>query len=172
MNLQDLCQILSDHFAPKAKQVTRFAHTGYSFEEWVNWEIFTAFVDRGYQAFPKPAYKRSFNDNTSKFLGDLRVCGHDGAEVFLEVATAHPWTQSKWREKILNDRVKLEKWVPKAEKTLKIQIVISCSSEQKDLENKWLYWYERIGFWADKGETLILDDGGTGEVVIKVWEVT
>lgn len=169
MSLEVMQEILSAHFSTKAKEITRFAHTGYSFEEWFNWELFSAFSGRGYACSPKPAYRSLFARNTSRFLGDLLIEGADGWRCFVEVAVVHGYTQNKWRAKMIRDRAKLLELEPIIAGMQKILLVVFCSSVEKTLEREWDYWFKEIPFWAQPGYGLTFDDGGNGEVGMRFW---
>ncbi|WP_144411489.1 hypothetical protein [Azotobacter chroococcum] len=171
MHLKEVCNIMSAHFTSKAKQITCFAQSGYSFEEWINWELFTAFTEQGFSTHPKPAYKAHFQENSSALLGDILVCDEAGEQLFIEVAVVHSYTQDKWRAKLLDDRAKLKGLSSSSANTRKIQLVISCASNEKDLQKNWNYWYTELLFWNELSETLVLDDGADGEIFMKIWEV-
>lgn len=171
MSLDVMREILSTHFSPKAKEITRFAHTGYSFEEWFNWELFSAFSGHGYTCFPKPAYRKFFAGHTTRFLGDLLIEGVDGWQCFVEVAVVHGYTQNKWRAKMVRDRAKLLELEPNIAGMQKVLLVVFCSSVERKLEREWDYWFKEIPFWAEPGYALTFDDGVMGEVNMRFWSV-
>ncbi|MEH6801291.1 MAG: hypothetical protein V7681_18585 [Halopseudomonas sabulinigri] len=169
MTLGDLAQILEDHFRPKARDITRFAGTGYSFEEWFNWEQFSAFTARGFECSPKPGYKTHFNGYASAQLGDIAIWAEDGTAWFLETSLVHAWTQNKWRIKITADREKLQG--PVKQGVRKVQLVLLCSDVETDLQTKWAYWFEDMHFWAEPDSKKHFSDGEQGEVCLLLWEV-
>ncbi|MNO85051.1 hypothetical protein D3C76_764110 [compost metagenome] len=171
MALDDLAQILEDHFSPKARDITRFAGTGYSFEEWFNWEQFIAFTAREFECNPKPGYKRHFAEHASSSsqLGDLAIWAKDGTSWLVETSLVHAYTLNKWKTKILEDRRKLQGAV--GPKVRKVQLILLCSDVETDLQAKWAYWFEAMPFWAAPDAKKCLSDGEQGEVCLLLWEV-
>lgn len=107
MDLDSFSLVLQEHFALKARVITGFAGTGYSFEQWFNWELFSAFSSWGVNCDPKPAYRQTFASECPGQLGDLLIEGRDGGKWIVEVALVRGFTQDKWRAKLINDRLKL-----------------------------------------------------------------
>lgn len=170
MNLDDFHAVLAEHFGPRASAITRFAATRYSFEEWFNWELFSAFSFRGFTCHPKPAYRQTFAPELAGQLGDLLIEGSNGERWLIEVALVHAFTQDKWRAKLINDRLKLEG--ARREAVRKLQLVVYCSHSERDLHEAWDYWFAEVPFWAEEpNHHLVLKDDAQGEVCMKFWEV-
>ncbi|MFJ4348731.1 hypothetical protein [Pseudomonas sp. NPDC089401] len=169
MTLDEFVQILETHFAPKARDITRFASTGYSFEEWFNWELFSAFTARAFGCLPKPGYKAHFAEHAAAQLGDLVIRAKDETPWLVETSLVHKFTQSKWKAKITEDRAKLQGAV--GEGVRKVQLMVLCSDVETDLQGKWGYWFEEMPFWPTPDAKLCLGDGELGEVCLLLWEV-
>ena len=169
MNIGDLAQILEDHFSPKARDITRFAGTGCSFEEWLNWEQFSAFTALALECSPKPPYKTHFTGHASAQLGDIAIWAKDGTTWLVETSLVHAYTQKKWKTKITEDRGKLEGAVGRGIR--KVQLIVLCSDVETDLQARWGYWFEDMPFWAAPDSEKSFSDGEQGEVCFLLWEV-
>ena len=96
-------------FCEKAPEIAKFANTGYSFEEWLNWEAYAACVAKpGWSVAPRPAYAKLSQEPCRDF-GDLLISEHEPSrQTLVEIALVHDWTNgNKWREKIDWDTKKL-----------------------------------------------------------------
>ena len=169
MTLGELAQILEDHFRPKARDITRFAGTGYSFEEWFNWEQFSAFTALAFECNPKPGYRTHFTGHASGQLGDIAISAKDGTTWLVETSLVHAYTQNKWKAKITEDRAKLQGAV--AQGVRKVQLMLLCSDVETDLQTQWAYWFEDMPFWAAPDSKKDFSDGEQGEVCLLLWEV-
>lgn len=169
MTLENLAQILGEHFSPKARDITRFAGTGYSFEEWFNWEQFSAFTARDFVCTPKPGYKAHFNEHVSAQLGDIVIRAKDGTTWLVETSLVHGYTQNKWKSKITEDRLKLQGAAGQGIR--KVQLILLCSDAETDLQAKWAYWFENMPFWTTPALKKCFGDGEQGEVCLLFWEV-
>jgi len=168
MTLEDLAQILADHFYPKARDITRFASTGYSFEEWLNWELFCALTTREFVCTPKPGYKTHFAEHVSAQLGDIMIRAMDGTTWLVETSLVHGYTQNKWRTKIIEDRAKLQ---GAGQGGRKVQLMFLCSDAETDLQNEWIDSLEEMPFWGTPDVKKCFGDGEQGEVCLLFWEV-
>ncbi|RMQ98657.1 hypothetical protein ALP94_03914 [Pseudomonas savastanoi pv. glycinea] len=169
MTLENLVKTLNDHFQPKARDITRYASTGYSFEEWLNWEMFTAFTAVGLKCLPKPAYKTHFSQADAKTLGDLLVGADDSKPWLIETSLVHGYTQDKWRAKISSDREKLLR--AEGGEVSKVQVVLMCSDSEQQLREAWAYWFESMPFWGTPDAHISFTDGELGEVCLLFWQV-
>jgi hypothetical protein len=169
MTLEDLAQILDDHFRPKARDITRFAGTAYSFEDWFNWEQFSAFTARGFVCNPKPGYKTYFTEHAPAQLGDIVIQAKDGTAWLIETSLVHGYTQNKWKNKILEDRAKLQKAAGHGAR--KIQLLLLCSDAEIELQTAWTYWFEEMSFWSTPDIKRSFGDNEQGEVCLLLWEV-
>lgn len=170
LTLETLAQILNDHFESHIRDITRFAGTGYSFEDWLNWEMFSAFVACGFKCFPKPAYKTYFEQNGIKTLGDILVTTEGGDAWLVETALVHKNTQKKWLNKIKDDREKLRR--AEGGDINKLQLVVLCSDCEQHLQEAWDYWFKGICFWKKPDTQRILTDGEKGEVCLLFWQIS
>jgi len=169
VTLNYLAQLLHDHFQPKARDITRFAGTGCSFEDWFNWEQFSAFTAKGFECQPKPAYRTVFEQHELALLGDLIIYGKEGTPWLVETSLVHGYTQDKWRAKIIADREKLQR----AEGTgvRKVQLLLMCSDAEQYLQKTWAYWFEAMPFWSTPDAITCFGDGEQGEVCMLFWQV-
>lgn len=75
---------VADHLSKRADDIALYARSGYSFEEWLNWEAFAACSRLpGWKVLPKPSY-RSLGITNSNQAGDVLVQAGDG-RVIVEV---------------------------------------------------------------------------------------
>ncbi|MDF0732676.1 hypothetical protein P0Y43_18475 [Pseudomonas entomophila] len=169
LDIQRFANVLREHFASRARTITRFAGTGYSFEEWLNWELFDAFTARGFDCHPKPAYRKVIGFYEIAALADLGVRGENGDYWLVEVALVHGYTLDKWRDKLVRDRSKLE--AATGQGVRRLQLVFSCSDAEQALDKQWAYWFEAVPFWTQQNVQVCLSDGLEGEVHMKLWEV-
>jgi len=58
MNIQELLVPIREQIDQSLNKVIGFSKTNYSYEEWINWEIFDALTTAGYECIPKPSYKK------------------------------------------------------------------------------------------------------------------
>lgn len=129
-------QIIVDRLASNAATLGRFAETGRSFEEWVNWELFDAFVSAGISAEPKPRYA------DSRSLGDLLVGRAPEPRILVEVAVCTEATQSKWSLKIVGDTAKLARALSPELHTLQIVVLLAADLEA----NTWPRFLKAMGW--------------------------
>src|SRR5688572_5427945 len=82
-------------FGERTRDLQRIAHTGYSFEEWFNWEVIFACGNvKRVSVMPRPSYQHC-GISDCKLLGDIFV--EEGPEkLILEIGTVHDWTGNKW----------------------------------------------------------------------------
>jgi hypothetical protein len=79
---EQIFKAICKHLFGQSDAVRLFAATGYSFEEWCNWEAFAACKLEGWTVTPKPRYSKF--GGTSRGLGDLSV-SVDDETVFVEI---------------------------------------------------------------------------------------
>ncbi|VVP66068.1 hypothetical protein [Pseudomonas fluorescens] len=170
LTLETLAQILDDHFQSNARDITRFAGTGYSFEDWLNWEMFSAFTARGLKCFPKPAYKTHFAQTGVKTLGDVLVTTEGSNAWLVETSLVHGYTKDKWRTKIIADRDKL--LLADGGGVSKVQLVVLCSDCEQNLQEAWDYWFEAMPFWGLPDAQRSFTDGEQGEVCLLFWQIS
>ncbi|MCT8346652.1 hypothetical protein LGZ99_05340 [Photorhabdus temperata] len=171
IKVENIYTILSNHFSLKLKQIMNFAQTGYLFEEWINWEIFTAFEKKDFKIYPRPTYNRYFHNKNTRIQGDI-LCEKDNEQIFIEVGLIHTYTKNKWLKKLTKDRDKLKNQTPSSNKNIrKVQLIISCSTCEKNLKENWLPWYNNLNFWNQPAQEIILNQGVNGEAFIKIWDV-
>jgi len=165
---QLLAQILASHFSQLTDRISRFTETGYSFEEWINWECYHAFSTRRMTCYPKPNYKE-YGEGNNKRLGDFCVTLLTGEALFCEVKLVHDHTQDKWMAEIEKDREALSS----VENVTPIQILF-CTSTFEDVfeSSDWARFLEGLSFWKDdKVASVDLSLPNKGQLLIKIWEV-
>lgn len=125
----------------RTEDLLRFAKTSYSFEEWCNWEAFSACDrQRKWRTHPKWAY--SSLGQPSKNLADLLVEDRrGGGGVVVEVGLLHDHTQDKWRRKLDADALKLRQLDGSGLKRLQL-IVLVTADEQGATSETWKTWLE------------------------------
>lgn len=169
MTLNELTEILDDHFRAKARDITRFAGTGYSFEEWFNWELFSMLTARSIECSPKPNYKTYFTGHATSRLGDIAFQANDGSTWLIETSLVHAYTLNKWRKKIFEDRKKLQEAIGQGIR--KVQLMLLCNDVETNLQTEWAYWFQGMPFWAEPDGQKCFSDGEQGEVCLLLWEV-
>ncbi len=125
-----------------AESLIRMAATGYSFEEWVNWNAFLVCHRRwGGNTAPKPGY-RYFELADTAEMADLWVQTPHGEKVIVEVGLVHDHTSDKWIEKLAYDRKKLE--AARADSLQRLQLVVLVSAKEAVVDDeKWEAWLRR-----------------------------
>lgn len=92
--------ILQPWFAQKSHTLHAFSAGKASYEEWLNWELFDAFLQHGYHCEGRPSYQQLGDHPLKSLKGDLLATHPDTQEKYLiEVALVGAGTQDKWREK-------------------------------------------------------------------------
>lgn len=169
--MNDILNTITAQLKLSHDKLIGFANTGYSYEEWINWELFHAFTQKGYSCCPKPSYKYHGQPFDLNFQADLHCkneCTHE--EFIVEVALVGDYTQNKWRDKIERDRWKLNEFLPTNKNLKKIQIVVLVA-DYADLLTEWDYWLKELKFWLDIPPTAATNSTAKGEVVVCAWEL-
>jgi hypothetical protein len=144
INEADVLTAIADHLGNATERLSAFAVTGYSFEEWLNWEAYWACRARGFACSPKPECRASgFKD--SKHQADLMMTLASGERAIVECGLIHDCTQSHWRKKLEADRRKLEP--PHGDGFIPLQLVFVTSQYDFLRLANWTRWLERISFW-------------------------
>lgn len=154
---------IEERLAARAESIARFAATGRSFEEWLNWEMLDALHDAGLDARPKPQYKPLTGE---ALFGDFVVKDTNGESVFVEVAIGTDFTQTKWAAKINRDAAKLARVLSPKMHTLQVLVITS-----RDLSaSRWATFLAAIGW--DTGQfharEILAKDGET-RVHLRAW---
>lgn len=173
--------ILLPWFAPKSHTLHAFSASTASYEEWLNWELFDAFLQHGYHCEGRPSYQQLGDHPLKSLKGDLLATHPETQEKYLiEVALVGAGTQDKWREKIQRDHQKLQQlqWCDASQKLHRIQLVFLASSKEQDLVQAWDYWLQKIPFYpaqsAHCSHAIALNRPGMatqGEAALLVWNV-
>ena len=167
--MNEILSVIFNHYRDLLPQIAQYTHTGYSFEEWLNWEAFWACHKKGWKSSPKPEYK-AVGFKNSKYQADLLVDSLQIKKTLIEFGLVHDCTQSHWRDKLGTDRKKLE--APYADTFWPIQVVyVTSRYDFRKLEN-WTDWLNKISFWnqpAIFNQALTLPEGGV--FLMKAWNV-
>ncbi|MHB0775414.1 hypothetical protein [Halomonas sp. WWR20] len=144
-----LQHVIQHHFSGKAAELQSFVRTGYSFEEWFNWELFHALQVSESGLQPKPSYRHLANLDSSRKTGDVFFTKEDHGYI-VEVALVHDYTSdNKWRAKVHQDRDHLLT-LKEVERVTPIQLLLLVSNHN-DMEasSDWMNWLESLHFWND-----------------------
>lgn len=163
MEIENSVKIL---FPQIANKLSSFKSTGYSFEEWFNWELFHAFKLQGIDVNPKPSYA-SFGGSVGDGYGDIAV----GKHTFIEVGLVHDFTSNKWLGKLEADRSALLALGRPSLYCLHLVLLVSKYSEIEKSPT-WSSWLEKLSFWNEKPEFKIespLPCGG--QAIVVAWRV-
>ncbi len=171
LSINEVLAHIKDGFKKNHNKIISFSGTDYSYEEWLNWEIFDILNKAGIRCTPKPSYKRYGEAINDRYQAD--IYGHDNERDFqfiMEVALVGDATQSKWIKKIERDREKLTGFTPENKRTKKYQLVI-LSANYQNLLSEWDYWLSKLNFWSNSKPATQVHSTKIGEVVICGWEV-
>lgn len=164
MLITNLLTPIEGRLVARGDSIARFAATGRSFEEWLNWEVLDALADAGLEVQPKPCYSPLTGES---LFGDLIVKDPDGTAVFVEVAICTEFTQSKWAAKINRDAAKLARVLSPTMHTLQLVVIVS-----QDLSlSSWAPFLMAIGW--DEGHIHareIVPKGGDTRVHFRAWK--
>lgn len=144
-----LQHVIQHHFNGKAAELQSFVRTGYSFEEWFNWELFYALQVSESGLQPKPAYRHVTDLQASKKTGDVYFTKEEHGYI-VEVALVHDYTDdNKWREKVHRDRDQLLT-LKGLDKVIPIQLLVLISNhDDMEASSDWMNWLETLSFWND-----------------------
>jgi len=171
LNIQELLTQIRKQIDSSHEKVISFSKTHYSYEEWINWEIFDALSKSGYECKPKPSYKRHGKSVNERYQADIYGEGlESGSKFIMEVALVGISTQSKWRKKIERDREKLSGFVANDKGLKKIQLLVLAADYPNVLE-EWEYWLKCLNFWQENKPMIEVSSSRMGEVVICGWSI-
>ena len=158
--------VIREHMGAMCEKIAAFNNTGYSFEEWINWELFYALSKAQIDVLPKPCYKEYSKDSPKSF-GDLLVENQH----FIEVSLIHDSTQNKWIEKIENERRALTTLDLEYVKPAQLLIIVSAHDDIESHGN-WLPFLEKISFWRTAcAWTISTKTQNGGQVIAKYWDI-
>jgi hypothetical protein len=148
MKPKEIFDRINTRLVTRRQDMLLMALTGYSFEEWINWEAFLACREAsdGSRVDPKPGYRATDLADTGE-AADLLVGAVEGPKVVVEVALVHDETLDKWKDKIDYDQEKLSR-VPKS-KAATLQLVIAVSTKGSIVGNPvWETWFAKTRRFA------------------------
>ncbi len=160
---------IAGRFRGKADDIGRFVATGYSFEEWCNWEALsacatvTAWVSR-----PKPSYCKLTHLPCTDY-GDLLVTDRQSSHsVLVEIGLVHDQTGDKWIEKLDWDMDKLSMTLHRG--IIPFQLIVLASLKPISGVANWERWLSRTRCWGRETDlTSSCALGPAGQLVIRGW---
>lgn len=159
--LQELVNEISD-------KVFTFQKTGYSFEEWFNWELYHKLVTHGYNTQPKPAMQ----SDIKSFADVLVKKPFDDRDIYIEVKLVHDDTSDKWLLEIEKDHLAL-KSNTKNTSAIGIQLLLLSSSHKNLMQHpNWTPWLNRLTFWSAQPDILVQAEQPDGDTVIVGWVIS
>ncbi|WP_370678499.1 hypothetical protein [Comamonas sp. GB3 AK4-5] len=178
---QTVVDILGPWFLRKSDLLHAFSHSGASFEEWLNWELFAAFLRAGHACEGRPHYGNLGQHPMPAIMGDLlSTCPHSQGRYLMEMALVGSGTQNKWRAKIQRDHEKLLQLdaAPSLDPLHKVQLVFLAAADDTGICQKWDDWLQKIPFYgqgaADSQYLIPLRHSSIptqGEAVLMAWNV-
>jgi hypothetical protein len=171
-------KLLASEVLARSTDIQKMTRTGYSFEEWLNWNLYLACSSKWWPS-PRPSYRKKLAVTGSKGLADLLISSPEGTpRVVVEVAVIHDWVQAKWRLKVKNDQQKLRQ--VHGSSIEKLQIVILAADQYgpilgKDATDSWKTWREwlaeDLGAPTWGGKAFAKRSGEKGELAVFGWKV-
>lgn len=156
-------------FRDRATEIAAFTKTGWSFEEWLNWEAYAACsLVRGWECDARPRYIRLGDHPSCTGFGDLLVTEGEGC-VLIEVGLVHDGTGDKWRAKLDRDMDKLARPLKRGINTLQVIVLVSS---QIAIAERWQSWLEKCSCWRPTQLAESENLPGGGEIVIRGWAAT
>jgi len=166
---KEILEVIAACFQGNSDKISQFTQTGYSFEEWLNWEAYCVCIKRGWKTSPKPEYK-AIQFKNSKNQADLLVEPAPDLKVIIECGLIHDYTQSRWRDKLEKDHKKLEP--PYGKGFVPIQMVCVASKRDFSQLEDWTKWLNKISFW---NQLTVFEQKiplqPTGIFMIKAWRI-
>jgi hypothetical protein len=165
---RNVFEVIADHLKSEAPNISRFVHTGYSFEEWLNWEAFAACSQvKGWKVDPKPAYC-SFGVEGCKDIADLLITAGD-SKLVVEIGLAHDHTQNKWLLKLDRDAEKLRRELGGVQT---LHLIILTSKDDIEGNKVWEKWLLGLHCWKTDniGERKI-QFSPSGQMIVRRWAI-
>ena len=158
---------ITDLLNEVSEKIYEFQLTGYSFEEWFNWELYAKFKQSGYFVTPKPAFCTDYKSYADLLIKDCR----NNNEMYVEVKLVHDDTGNKWLDEIEIDRKALQSM--KTTETLKgLQLLLLASSHQNLLTHpNWKPWLEKLSFWGEAPDIKVVSGFQRGSIIVLGWQV-
>ena len=150
------------------EKIHRFQQTGYSFEEWFNWELYDKLLDEGIPVIPKPLTRITKGKSIADLLIQQAV---DGIDIYIEVKLVHDQTTNKWLDEIEKDRTALIN-ISKETSAKGLQLLLLVSSYENVLHhNNWKPWLEKLSFWTEEPTIHVNSRRTKGSVMILGWMI-
>jgi hypothetical protein len=130
-------ETISSRYVARAKDIARFSATRYSFEEWCNWEAFSACdAVEDWLVQPRPRYVDLGVAGSSEYADLLITNVRDGERVVVEIGLAHDGTRDRWLAKLDRDAAMLERIVLPRTATLHL-ILVTSFTRDIELSAQW-----------------------------------
>jgi|GEM_PF-3895319 len=120
-------------------KIRQFNHTGASYEEWINWELYLALVAEKFEVEVRPRY----NNQELKTFADLRVNqGKDS--VLIETKVAHSHTQDKYIWEVRKDSEALAREMQSGNDVI-LALFLSSNFADIPCDECWREWLAKSG---------------------------
>ncbi|WP_174500460.1 hypothetical protein [Vibrio cholerae] len=158
---KELAELLSDI----GEKIYEFQLTGYSFEEWFNWELYSKLKQAGYVVTPKPAIHTQYKSYADLLINDpIRK-----VDTFVEVKLIHDFTGNKWLPEIENDRKALQA-IKMENPSQGLQLLLIASSHKDVLNHPyWKPWLEKLSFWSMEPNLRVESKYSLGSIIVMGW---
>ncbi|MDD4890441.1 MAG: hypothetical protein PHU85_10970 [Phycisphaerae bacterium] len=164
-------QVIAHRFAARIGDFQQLGDTGYSFEEWCNWEMFLACRAAGLSASPRPSYRRLGVADSGRYADLLTHDPSQSERVLVELGIAHDWTTDKWLSKLDGDTAKLQQ--VNVEGITKLQIILVVTAKHHLSDDLWQGWLRKLKCWNQRTDLdTILALPTNGELMLRGWIVT
>ena len=166
-------QVFSERLVSRSADIVEFCRTQNSFEDWCNWESFSACRIIGdWKAIAKPTYGCSLrSDYPSAWQGDLCIAQrYNGSIVVVEFGLVHDGTKDIWQCKLNRDEEKL--CFPFKPHVVPLQVQILTTTKTTDFCSDRAAWLRPIRCWSrapDMRRSVAL--APMGQMVIAGWVV-
>lgn len=143
---EEAFSVFREHVQAHAEKILRLAKSGYSFEEWLNWEFYLACAERNrWSVKPKPSYKDL--GGPKRLAADLRL-DQSNSTLLVEVGHVHDTTGNKWIKKLDGDTKKLHK--KNRGQAIGMQVILVASKGEIVGNDTWRRWLDQVGIWGEK----------------------
>ena len=161
-----LSRIFDDLIKKLSPKLFKFQSTGYSFEEWFNWELFFALDVEGWNVNVNPRILGG-----KKFADVEIVDFENGKNLKIEVKIIHDFTQNKWIAEIEKDRKALEfNSLRNGDLGLQVLLITSSYNDVLSVES-WSDWLNKLSFWSVEPDYNFSSKQSEGESILMAWRV-
>lgn len=160
-----ICGAIASRCQDRAEHISMFVDTGYSFEEWLNWESFIACSESGWKVSPRPSYAALGVENCGDYA-DLLVT-EANERVLVEIGLVTKENRNKWQFKLERDVNKLTRHDGSI---TPLQLILLVSTSRVDSCKNWQRWFGKVPCWSrlpafEHSRPL----GSLGEMIFRAW---